>query len=660
VRAVDTACVLFALWTLACHAASFLGGSLWAAMVGFGGLAFAALVWRLSSAGRTAPSPPVPPSVGGSDARLGPRGVAAALGLLAAVLLQHQPVALWWVSVALLGGAVLLCLSERPAGPEVAGSQQWERALWALSLVSVGVALVSQRIDLDDSFYVNLAVAAADAPSLPVLAGDTLHGVPGLPLHLAVYKLHSWELWNAALARLSGLPAIACFHIVSAALAAGLAPLALARLLRLLAPRFWIQAVAATFWVLLVSADTHRWYANFGLVRIWQGKAVMLLVFLPLVQAYAIAFARRPSVRGFLLLVAGQVAALGATSTALWVGPVSALAAAACAVPISRRGLLHLMLVGVSSVYVLGVGLAVKAEFDAERRAARSLETSETVIAETRRKQLERHAPGVQIEAALDSVTGDGPLRAVAWAALLVTWTALPAGVGRRFAIGVPLTVIALLLNPYWSRFLAENLIGPSGWRAFWALPIPALLGLLLASPLAWVGRRRAWGYGAVVLAAVTFALVIPRQATLSEANSVVLRAPGLKVPQEAYALAEIFAEAVEPGAFVVAPPVVSIWLPTFHDRVYPLVVRDIYLKPYERQLGEKELRWRVLMSLYAQGQIEDASAHAWFREGLNHFDVRAVFLWLTPGVERSRQILESNGFRPYRKDPEWEIWVRS
>ncbi len=64
-------------------------------------------------------------------------------------------------------------------------------------------------------------------------------------------------------------------------------------------------------------------------------------------------------------------------------------------------------------------------------------------------------------------------------------------------------------------------------------------------------------------------------------------------------------------------------------------------------------------MSLYSGGQAEDPSSHAWFREGLEYFDVQAVFLWLTQEAARTRRILERSGFHPERKDPEWEIWVR-
>ncbi|MGI9592074.1 MAG: DUF6077 domain-containing protein, partial [Myxococcota bacterium] len=352
----DAACVVFAFWTLACHGASFLGASFGAALAGFAGLLVAVLVWRLSPAW----PPEVPASrQEGPDEPPGSAALRAALavaGVGVAFLLQGQPVALWWGSLAVLVAAAWGFVSPAPGSEPAAGGRWRESALWALSGVCAAVALVSHRIDLDDAFYVNLALAAAESPGLPVLAGDTLHGVPGLPLHLPVYRLHSWELFNAGLALLSGIPAIAAFHLVAAPLVAALAPLALARLLRLLSPRFWIQAVAAVIWVLLVSADTHRWYANFGLVRIWQGKAVLLMVLLPLVYAYATGFAREPSLRRFLLLAAAQVAAVGATSSALWLAPISALAAATCALPITRRGLARLALVALSSVYVLGAG----------------------------------------------------------------------------------------------------------------------------------------------------------------------------------------------------------------------------------------------------------------------------------------------------------------
>ena len=90
----------------------------------------------------------------------------------------------------------------------------------------LALALLAHRPDLDDAFYLNLAVAAVDQPQAALLAEDTLHGIAGLPVHHPVYRVHTWELWNALWSWLTGVPVIAMFHWVSASLAAALVPLA--------------------------------------------------------------------------------------------------------------------------------------------------------------------------------------------------------------------------------------------------------------------------------------------------------------------------------------------------------------------------------------------------------------------------------------------------
>ena len=54
--------------------------------------------------------------------------------------------------------------------------------------------------------------------------------------------------------------------------------------------------------VLVAAGETHRWYGNFSFVRMWQGKAIFLSVFMPLVYAYALRFAVRPNLRDWTML----------------------------------------------------------------------------------------------------------------------------------------------------------------------------------------------------------------------------------------------------------------------------------------------------------------------------------------------------------------------
>ena len=63
-----------------------------------------------------------------------------------------------------------------------------------------------------------------------LLAGDTLFGVPDLPILVPTYRVHSLEILAGAIARLSPLSAIQVAHVLLPFLFGLLTPLAIARL----------------------------------------------------------------------------------------------------------------------------------------------------------------------------------------------------------------------------------------------------------------------------------------------------------------------------------------------------------------------------------------------------------------------------------------------
>ena len=671
-RVVDTAAVVFGVWTLSCHAVVWAGGSLYDAMgvfvLGSCALGAAATWWRRRE-GRQPLQASVPRSpdvasrsgASGRRAQLLQAGLFC-LGVAGAVALRGDLVAFWWLAVVLLGLAWVLFVMREPVGwAEAAQGRGLEAGLFGICLVCVAITLAAHRVDLDDAFYINLAAAAADDPHAPILAADTLHGVPGLPLHLPVYRLHSYEMWNGALSALTGIPAIACFHLVSAVVGAALAPLALARLLRRLTPRHWLFTLAATLFVLVAVGETHRWYGNFAFVRIWQGKGFFLFVFLPLIQSYALDLARRPRPVSWLCLALTQVAAVGCTSSALWAGPVAALVAGASGLRPSRTGVLRLGLVLLSSVYVLGVGWATKQAFEADRDVGITAAlTPEVERVRRERNELVRHTPGAELEIAVGLVAGESRLRPVILAALVAAWALCPAGPARRYAVVVPLAVILVLLDPYMTRWVTGNLTGPSFWRAFWVLPVPLLLALMLTAPLSLTRGPRWLRPGLAAVACAAFALAVPSFSGLSEKNNVDLARPGLKVDEETYRWAELLTERVEPGDVVVAPGDVCVWLATFPGRAYPLLVRPGYLSRYVKHLGAEDLDLRLLMTNYATGYLDAPEDHDRFAEGLERFGVRAVLLRDSPFAARARAILRAAGFEPDLKALDHEIWLRS
>ncbi len=641
-----------------------LGGSLGALIVCFA-LAGAALLALRLLLGRmaVAPSPPEHNERNPRRRRF-VQAVGVALGLVGVWVAREQPVAFWWWTVLLLGAAlVVLVLLEAPIFRAAVRGRGREIALWTLAVACIALTLVSHRADLDDAFYVNLAVGASDAPDQPLLRRDTLHGVAGPPVFSPVYRAHSYELWNGALAFLSGIPAIYCFHWVSASLAALLVPLALARLLRLLTPRRWLSAVAAVVFVLVASGETHRWFGNFAFVRMWQGKAIFLFVFMPLVYAYAIDFGLRPSRRGWVLLCAAQIAAVGCSSSAIWAAPAGALAATCSVLRPTRRGLRIFALAALASVYVLGVGWSLKDAVESarvERMAA--LSEQEAARGGERRKREPRgrtHEPGDELEVALHEVFGDERLRTAAIASILVAWACCGRGLAQRFAIVVPLAVTLVVLNPYATRWLIANLVGPSYWRSLWAVPVPLLMVLVLTAPLQLGGRWRWAGRAGALLALAAFALTVPRYHALSERNKVRIGMPELKISGLAYRWAGALNGAVPPGSKVVAPSAISVWLPTQHRHAHPLIARWMYISRYRASLGMPNLMHRLVMTRYVDGRSGREDAPKWFRVGLTRFDVKGVCLRNFDGADRARAILRKEGFERTLSGLNYAIWVR-
>ena len=615
---------------------------------------------------RQAPALAVAPALG-SEAPLARlralRGIGLALGVTGALLFggAGDAVALWFWTVGTLGAAALaLLFLETPREGSPVRGRRLEVALLAVALAAALYALVAHRSDADDAFYVNLAVAVVDAPDQPLLAGDTLHGIAGLPIHLSIYRLHSYELWNAALSYLSRAPTLWVFHLASAAMAAFLVPIAHARLFRLLTPKHWLAAVVTLVIVLVAAGETHRWYGNFAFVRIWQGKSIQLFVFTPLVYAYAMEFALRPSVSRWLLLAGAQIGALGASSAALWAAPAAGAIALCSALPPTRRGL-RLFAIGLlASAYVLGAGWVAKGWMAEESASQQAVHSAQEIAAQERvDRDLDR--PGVRLEQALSIVLGDARLRRVAIACLLIAWAASSGALARRFALAAPLAVMLVLLEPHASSWVVANATGESFWRSLWALPVPIAMALTGVAPLAlgaaW--RRRWVGPAAWLLLLGAFAVFAPSRRGPGPENHVRLGWPSLKVEPTAYAWAAELTASVPPGSVVAAPSGVGVWLPTFHHRVFPLVVRSLYLDPYRMQLGDRAITLRYWMTAIAGGEITGPEAEPVFRAGLDRFDVKGVCLRANPSADWRRDGLRASGFRRSLHDLDHEIWVR-
>jgi hypothetical protein len=653
-RVCDAVVLAFAAWTVCCHAIVAAGGGLVALLYLYAVVLIAGLWLCRKSMPRPAPGPESGPDEPGGAG--GPiiwvlRLAVLAAALVTAVSFAARPdvLRLWWSSVIVLGlAAAVYCLRETPQIVTAERGRWSEMLLWMLAAAAVVVTLISHRPDDDDAFYVNVAAAAADAPGRALLSEDTMHGISGLPLHLPIYRVHSYELFNGAVSYLTGIPPLYSFHWLSASLAALLIPLAHARLFRILTPRWWLATVATLVFILIAVGETHRWYGNFAFVRLWQGKSIFLSVFLPLVYAYALRFAARPNLGHWIMLTAAQIAAVGCNSSALWVAPASAAMALCAAVRPSLQGVKTLIVGTLCSAYVLAAAWLAKASVEGVFNFA-GLGGGGTVES------------GPLLSWAMVTVLGDGRVLIVAIVALLAAWVFAPTALARRFAIIVPLAAFVGLLNPYIAAWVRVNVTGPSYWRSLWALPVPIMMALLLTSPLyLWRGssrpalRRATW-----IVALALFALLIPHFSGLSAANGVRVGWPTLKVPDAAYDWAIAVNESVPPGSHVAVPTDIGTWIVTRRHHAYPLMVRS-YLRPWRDRLTPEEFSRRLAMQrLLDNPELVEASSEQ-FRDGLDRFAVRAVCMANSPKAAAARTVLQQANFHPTLRREDFELWVRS
>lgn len=570
---IDLVCLAFAAWTLLCHGVVFCGGNL------------------------------------------------------------HQ---LLWAA-GLSGAAACVRICRKPPVVTVCDEEKGQAAvLWALCSLCALVVLVAHRPDHDDGIYLSLAAGIADFPDLPLLRYDPVYGMPGLPISLAVYKVHGIEALYGALSYLTGMQAITASHLVSAPFWGFMAPLALARLFRAVDARRWLWGVLGAVGYLLLDGSGHGGYGNLAFVRLFQGKAVFLTVFAPLVAAYALRFAEGPTPRRWLLLAAALVASVGASASSLWAGPLIALLALASVWRPGRERTAAAFMGAAAVLYPLALGLAFRAQVHAG--------VSEGV----------RLAPGMELELLKDTVRyvfGGGAHAWALFAAVLLGPFVVARGPAPRFAALSAVVFFIALFNPWVAERAALNLTGLTTYfRVFWVLPVPLLAGLLAAE----TATSRTWTRGAAAL--LLLGVLLPSRFALSRANGVELKAPGLKVPAEYPLVAVVNAGAR--GRLVIAPKEVSQWLVTQNRHAFPLLAKPAPYDAVSRRLGKEEVARRERVQACLGGDRPARLEPGEFAGALKDYQPAEVcFLSALPWGEEIRGALREAGFVPRAGLYGYETW---
>lgn len=484
---------------------------------------------------------------------------------------------------------------------------------------------VSHRPDWDDAMYVGLATRAQAQTDAALLGREVA----------PYYRVHTYEPFVAALASFTGLPVPFVYYIVLPTLMGFLVVV-----VQCLATRELGGGHVLGFAMILIAlvswGDHHHSFGNFAFVRLFQGKAVVVSFFVPAILYYVARYVRAPSVRNWTLLALAQVAAVGFSSNALVVAPLSATAFLIASLRKARAPVKHAGLGLLASGYpVLMLLVASTSMYGWDRVSA--------VLSDglTRAATVWRGAAGVDTVAGLHEVLGGG-LRGYLALFSLLGLAAVPSRPATHLSgARLALAILAILLNPF-SGGLLKPFAQSMTWRIFWTVPFPVILALFTAS-LAILLRCANWrrlGLAASATMCCAFAFA-PGIWTLAAADGTRIAFPEYKV-DATYWVADAAIRVTEPGGSILAPESVAVWIPTFSNPPRAVAVRRMYLD--RLPAAEQSIRLR-LFDLVEGAPLDQDQVTGALREVVDRRVTTVVASSSTLAMDAIRATLHAHGY---------------
>ncbi len=466
--------ILLASWTVVYHLCLVLDlGVPWAVLLEVVAVTALALVLRQ----RTASARPEPENARRSDRQLSKR--TASRLLLAAVsatavasiaMAASFPWAFVWISWLVAAGSGTVLALGNVLTPRAKATAQardaWEGttvALWAVALTVMSTVTI--RPNPDDLYYVNLSqwvAATGNFPTRDTIFSDLVFPMSNWP------PVASYDPLVGAAAHVAGVQAGSVVYLVVPPVATLLSVLALWRLLRAWrVPNISVALSAALLFLLFDGGSSYAPPGNLFLTRLWQGKVILLCLLVPLLLVYAVRYVEKPSRSRAAWLFAGGAAAVGLSTTAMFLVPPIAAAGVA---PLLRRSPRRAFLgFAAMAAYPLGAGIVTKA------MGGRSAD-------DFAGRRLYRFDPSWFGHA----IFLTGFLAVVAVAAVLLGALLVPHG-GARLTTGLLAVVTGVTFIPGLTHLSYDTVgLGPTLWRVSWVMTVAALVGVLVG----WLARQ--------------------------------------------------------------------------------------------------------------------------------------------------------------------------
>ncbi|MGB7818266.1 MAG: DUF6077 domain-containing protein [Ornithinibacter sp.] len=568
---VTSAMVAFAAWTIGYQVALALGIRALPTL-GVAIIASVAVLAVLLPGARLQPMGlPRRSEIPGGRAALGALGATAVAIPLA--LTGHRAYALLLAGLSGLIALVVMVRqpaenAERAPEPGPSASTTTSRWLWptgwTAAIISAYGSTRIARTDGDDAYFLNLSSWVADRGFFPL--NDTMISQNIFPPNGAHSPpTHSVEALIGTLARLTQVEAGSIAYLA--------VPPALT-LLGVLALTWAVEesriptspaAVVAAVGYLWTTGGTGYSFGSFFAVRLWQGKAMLLSLAVPLIIVLGSRLLRSGGWRNHVLFGAAVITAVGFSNTSAFLVPL--LLGAMFVAGLALRRPMGSFRVLLWALYPVAGGVV---SFLMAPESATDAQLSAEGFATER---------GPYVNPLVTVPGRDGILVA----------TILAIGLGAlgianrtvRAVAAATIVVTAITLLPPARDVFADVGLGAVVWRLWWLIPVPLLLGGVVGAVAGRIPRHPALVAAPLAFALALVPLVGGRWVGAETDRTRIVSPTAWKVKPGALTTAQYVQQISRPGDTVLVPSSTSSALAALTVDVQPVSARVYYLPTY-------------------------------------------------------------------------------
>ncbi len=404
----------------------------------------------------------------------------------------------------------------RAFGPRhIASSSEYNKTNGLLLLTfitaSIFLTLCLNRPDADDQWYLGLSVLFLDHLHLPLQL---------LPIKPYIFPIHEYS--TSLLSLITKAPLLLIYYLCIPAFWAAIAVIFQYRILQYLVGDRWKVGLFVFFIIMLTWGDVHRTPANFGLVRMFQGKACLVTIIIPAILYYYFKYVSNRKPWNAIMLFYCVLSGIGFTPTAIIVCPLLLLVLLVSDVCLNMSQLRRSLCIALVCVVPVILGyFYLYSNLSGIHVESHKVHTARGLVDATTTYEMIKFSLGTGFRG----------------------WFALVCLVVSPFCISNTLirdkfrnfiVVCGILLAiPYTSEYIAKFTYPTSSWRWLWIIPFTLCISIVMSMVLRISFKVGTFNIGGIVISILLIIYVgSSERLVLSEQNYTKIGLPGAKIPQ--------------------------------------------------------------------------------------------------------------------------------